>query len=251
MGSRFAARLDPSTRLGLRLTFVVVAVFLVTIPFGVLLYEVMARGGMVNVDQEVAAHQDLENHVDGDRVLFAQVLTQFGSTALLASVVVLTVSYLAFRRRRRNAMFVLVTSVLGVIVNNTLKVMVGRSRPQFDDAVAHALGNSFPSGHAMNSAVVYGTLLVVMWRPLRTLRWRVTALSLLSGLVLAIAASRVVLTVHYVSDVVAGVVLGAAFVIGSAAAFRAWQDEGDQPHGQERAHHPRRTRSEASDTNQS
>lgn len=229
MRPRIAARFDPTTRLGLRLTLVVVAVFLVAVPFGVLLFEVMTRGGLVNVDQEVADHQNLENHLDRDRVPFARVLTQFGSTAVLATAVVLAVSYLAFRGRRRSATFVLATCVLGALVNNTLKVMVGRSRPQFDDAVAHALGKSFPSGHAMNSAIVYGTLFVVMWWPLRTWRRRATASVLLSGLVVAIAGSRVVLTVHYVSDVVAGVVLGIAFVIGSTAAFQAWQLESDRP----------------------
>ena len=112
---------------------------------------------------------------------------------------------------------------------NGFQVVVGRSRPQFDDAVTHALGKSFPSGHAMNSAVVYGAILVVLWQPMRTWRRRVTLLGLFTGLVVGIAASRVVLTVHYVSDVVAGVVLGVAFVAGSTAAFRIWQVDDPDP----------------------
>lgn len=225
MGSRFAARFDPDAPRGLRLTLVVAAVFLVAVPFGVLVLEVATRGRVVKIDAAVAWHQNLDNHIDRDRVAYAQVLTQFGSTAVLVAVVAATVSWLALLGRRRQALYVLITSAFGAIMNVTLKAAIGRSRPHFDDAVAHALGKSFPSGHAMNAAVVYGAVIVVLWQPLRGWRRRVTLLGLLSGLVVGIAASRVVLTVHYVSDVVAGVVLGVALVLGSAAAFQVWQVE--------------------------
>ena len=78
----------------------------------------------------------------------------------------------------------------------------------------------------MNSTVVYGSLLVLAWDPLRTARRRVIGGVLVASLIGAIATSRVVLGVHYTSDVVAGITLGSAFVLASAAAFNAWQHEG-------------------------
>jgi undecaprenyl-diphosphatase len=88
-----------------------------------------------------------------------------------------------------------------------IKIVVGRDRPTFDQVLAVATGGSFPSGHAMNSTIVYGTLFALSalaWS--RPVRRRVATAA--SALVAAIAASRVYLGVHYPSDVVVGVLLG-------------------------------------------
>ena len=200
---------------------------LIAVPFGLLLLEVVFRGPLTSLDQRIADQQNAADLRDGSRVRLAQLITHLGSTLVLTVIVVVVTLYLAvFHRRRRQALYLITTAVLGVTVNNIIKTMVGRSRPHFSNAVAHALGKSFPSGHAMNSTVVYGALLLLAWRPLRTTARRALALGATTVIITAIAASRVVLGVHYVTDVVAGVVLGAAFVLASAAAFTAWQHEG-------------------------
>ena len=221
-------RIDPhAAKLGVRLTLIVVAAILVAVPFGILLLEVLFKGPLTRVDQRIADRQNTDNLRDGDRVHLAQLATHLGSTVVLIAVVVVAAVFLAvFHHRRRQALFLVTTAVLGVITNNIIKAVVGRSRPHFTNAVAHAFGKSFPSGHAMNSTVVYGSLLLLAWPRLRTLARRLTAASITVVLVVSIAASRVALGVHYVSDVVAGVVLGAAFVLASAAAFKAWEHEG-------------------------
>ncbi len=219
--------LDPNARVGVRLTLIVIALILLAIPFGALLLEVVFKGPLVGLDQRIATRQNLDNLRDGDRVTLARVVTQFGSTPVLIGVVIFACVYLAvLHRRRRRALYLITTSVLGVVVNNIIKALVARSRPHFDHAVAHAFGKSFPSGHAMNSTVVYGSLLVLAWGPLRTAARRAIAGVLVASLVGAIATSRVVLGVHYASDVVAGIALGSAFVLVSTAAFKAWQHEG-------------------------
>jgi undecaprenyl-diphosphatase len=78
----------------------------------------------------------------------------------------------------------------------------------------------------MNSTVVYTSLLLLAWPRLRSVGARMLAAAATALLVFAIAASRVVLTLHYVSDVVAGIILGVAFVLASAAAFTTWRHEG-------------------------
>ena len=217
----------PSAKLGLRLTLTVVALILVAIPFAFLLLQVLVKGPLTRVDQRIADQQNRYNLRDGYRVHVAKLVTQLGSTVVLIAIVLVVAVFLAvFRRRRRQALFLVTTAVLGVITNNIIKTVVGRSRPHFTTAVAHALGKSFPSGHAMNSTVVYGSLLLLAWPRLRTGLRRAAAAAVAAVLVLAIAASRVALGVHYVSDVVAGIVLGAAFVLASAAAFKAWEHEG-------------------------
>jgi membrane-associated phospholipid phosphatase len=145
--------------------------------------------------------------------------------------------YLAvYRKRRRQALFLVTSAVVGLVVNNVAKALVGRTRPQFDGAVVHEFGNSFPSGHAMNSTVVYGSLVVLIWSLAGARRTRIASLVAATTVVAAIATSRVVLEVHYMSDVIAGIVLGTALVLASAAAFTTWQHEGGQlPTALERA----------------
>ncbi|MEO5900349.1 MAG: phosphatase PAP2 family protein [Ilumatobacteraceae bacterium] len=206
---------------------IVTAFVLVAIPFAFLLLEVVLKGPLTVHDQQVADELNRYNVREDDGVELARVVTQLGSTAVLVAVVVVAVVWLAvFHRRRRQALFLVVTAALGLALNNVLKVVVGRARPHFAHGGGSAFGSSFPSGHAMNSTVVYGCLLVIAWPFLRSVRARIGAFVVTAGVVLAIAASRVVLTVHYVSDVVAGIVLGTAFVLASAAAFTAWRQEG-------------------------
>jgi len=115
--------------------------------------------------------------------------------------------------------FVAVAATIGTAVNNLLKVGFGRDRPNFA-GISSATGNSFPAGHAMHSTIIYGSLLVIGWSALRSRLARGIALVVWAVLIATIAVSRLVLTVHYASDVVAGVVLGIAFATVAAAVFR-------------------------------
>jgi undecaprenyl-diphosphatase len=220
-------RLDPETKLGLRLTLTVVAFALVAVPFAFLLLEVLFKGPVTRSDQRFSDQINNYNLRDPGALRLARLVSLLGSTLVLAGIVLAVIVYLAaFHRRRRQALFLLTTAVLGLLLNNVLKLLVGRARPHFSNTTSTAFGSSFPSGHAMNSTVVYGSLLILAWPRLRTGGTRLLAAAAAAILVLAIAASRVVLTVHYVSDVVAGIVLGMAFTLASAAAFTTWRQEG-------------------------
>jgi undecaprenyl-diphosphatase len=119
-----------------------------------------------------------------------------------------------------------VTPLGGGIVDSLVKILVNRPRPVVDHPVATAMGHSFPSGHAMSSVVTYGALLLV-FLPLVTGRWRHLTVGLISVLILGIGTSRLLLGVHFVSDVVGGWILGLAWLLGAVAVFETWRvDEG-------------------------
>src|SRR4051794_12267954 len=112
------ARLDPEARLGLRLTLIVIAAVLIAIPFGLLLLEVLFRGPLTSFDQRIADQQNAADVRDGSRVRLAQFVAHLGSTPVLIVIVVIATIYLAvFHRRRRQALYLVVTAVLGVTVN--------------------------------------------------------------------------------------------------------------------------------------
>lgn len=217
-------RLDPEARFGLRFTMIVVALVLLVAPFGFLLAEVLAKGPITRFDQRVANHANSYALRTPGAVTAAKVASALGSTRVLFALVGLVAVYFLLRRRQpRPAIFLVATAIAGSVLNRVLKVTVGRSRPHFAHAVSTEFGKSFPSGHAMNSAVVYGAIVMLVWLRFRDRRVRICTVVAGATLVCAIAASRVVLGVHYVSDVVAGVVLGTAFVLASGAAFRFWR----------------------------
>jgi len=218
------ARLDPAARFGLRLTLVGVALTLVAIPFTALLLQVLAKGPLTRADGRVANTLNGWVHGRGGVVPTLKAISFLGRPPLLAVWVLIAAVLLWRRSRRRQAVFAAVTSLGGGIVDTLVKASVNRPRPVVDHPVASALGKSFPSGHAMSATVTYGALLVVL-SPLLTPRWRRPAFVATVLLVLAVGCSRLLLGVHFVSDVVGGFVLGLAWLLAAVAVFETWRVE--------------------------
>jgi undecaprenyl-diphosphatase len=220
------ARLDPSSRFGLRLTLAGIAIVLVAVPFSTLLFAVVAKGPIVRLDGRVA--DDLNGWVR-NRYWAVHVLrgiSFLGGPPMLDAIVAVAAIVMWRRGRPRLVAFLIVAPLGGGIVDSLVKLAVARPRPIVHHPVASAVGKSFPSGHAMSSTVTYGAMLVV-FLPLVAPAFRRAALVLVVVLVLAIGASRLLLGVHFVSDVVGGYVLGVAWLAGAVAAFETWRvDEG-------------------------
>ena len=157
-----------------------------------------------------------------------EVLEVVGSAVVYGPLFALVGLWLLRQRLPRLALFVAVTVGGGPLLNRLAKALVDRARPVLEDPVAGAEGLSFPSGHAQ-SAIVASSVLLLVALPLLPGRRRMAALALAAGYVLAIGFSRVALGVHYVTDVLAGYALGAAWVAAMTAAFRAWRRERGRP----------------------
>jgi membrane-associated phospholipid phosphatase len=141
-----------------------------------------------------------------------RVLTTLIALALLA------------RRHVRLGAWTLVTVWGAALLGLVLKVLVDRTRPDLVDAVATAPGNSFPSGHALTSTVGSAVLLLLVM-PLLRGRWRALAVGVAVAIPVATGFARVGLGVHFLSDVVAGELLGLAWVVTTTAIFRAWRHD--------------------------
>ena len=126
----------------------------------------------------------------------------------------------AWRRHglRTRAMWAFVTLMVAWGLQLAAKGVVQRARPVVDEAVAHAPGYSFPSGHAANTAAAGVVLTTLVW-PLLGRRGRVVVPTLVTIAVLVTAADRVLLGVHYPSDVVAGIAFGVAVTGASFAGY--------------------------------
>lgn len=145
---------------------------------------------------------------DGLTTVMAAV-TWCGNGPTLTGVAVCAVLLLVALRQRVPALYVAAASAGAGALNSLLKLAFSRPRPVLLAHLTEVGGYSFPSGHAMAGAAIYGALAVVA--ALRFPRQRPWVVAPCAMLVLAIGTSRVYLGVHYPSDVLAGWALGVAW----------------------------------------
>ena len=206
-----------------------IAVVAVGLGFGVLLLLVRLRWGpLQGLDRGVA--EGFNHLLSRHPVLVdvATVISRAGGRPVLIWLVGAAVVLLLFRRRPRLAIYLVVTGVGALLLDPSVKTLVGRLRPVVDVPVASAPGNSFPSGHALGSAVVYGALLLV-FLPAIAPRWRRLWIAVPIMIVVLIGLSRIALGVHFLSDVLAGWLLAAAWLGCTGYAFRLWRREAGHP----------------------
>lgn len=231
----------PATRFGLRVGLVAVALALVAVPFALLLFLVQERWRpLLRVDE--GARDGLHAYVlDHDWFVTAmRAVSDIGSGPVYMTVFGLVAGWLLWRRLPRLAVFAVVSMVGSSLLNGMVKEAVNRARPVLPDPVVQLSSKSFPSGHAQG-IVVASAVLLLIFLPALHRSGRSLAAGLAVIMIVAVGFSRVALGVHYVSDVLAGYVLGAAWVAATTAAFSAWRREEGKPgvepiHGLEPEH---------------
>jgi membrane-associated phospholipid phosphatase len=205
------------------------SVVLAGVLFGVLLMLVRFHvGPLYSVDRGVA--DGVNHYVSQHKGLVAvlQGIASLGGRPIMIWLVVAAVVAMFIRRQPRLAVFLIIAGLGALILDPSLKALVGRLRPVVDVPVAHAPGNSFPSGHALGSFIVYGALLLVFLPTIKP-RLRPYVIGLVATLVVLIGMTRIALGVHFVSDVIAGWLLGAAWLGVTLYAFRLWRREEGRP----------------------
>ena len=135
-------------------------------------------------------------------------LTALGSPIVLALVVLAAVGFLLLQGRNRTAVAVALTCFSGELLDNLLKQAFSRPRPTVVPALREVWSTSFPSGHAMESAIVYLTLGAMLMRVSGRRLTKIYCLLVAVLLTALVGISRVWLGVHYPTDVVGGWMIG-------------------------------------------
>lgn len=222
-------RLDPRAEgrgLAARLALGALAALVVAVPFTLLMLLVLSEWEpLEQLDRSVAdwfhgLAAERPNLIDALRTV-SMVTDPFVFRLVVVGVAV----WLWRRGARLLAAWAVVTAAVGGVLGVLLKLLVERSRPTFPEPVHTASGFSFPSGHALNSMLCVGILLLVFLPVLRTRGRRLAAYAVGASVVLLTGYDRVALGVHFVSDVVAGWVAALATLAGTATAFEVWRRE--------------------------
>ncbi|MEA2339561.1 MAG: hypothetical protein QOE82_3568, partial [Thermoanaerobaculia bacterium] len=131
---------------------------------------------------------------------FFTIMTIIGGPLGLAVLLTIIGIILAIRRRWRWLVYLAVTAGGGALLNLELKRYFARARPDVAAMLRRANGYSFPSGHAMGSAVAFGALAYLAFRAIRSWPSKAAVIAFLYTLLAAVALSRVYLGVHWISD---------------------------------------------------
>jgi membrane-associated phospholipid phosphatase len=171
--------------------------------------EIGADEDLAQVD--VMLSDALKTHVSPGTLLLFSRITRLGDSTFLAVLATVIALILLWRRQWLHAGAWIVATSLGAVLNRVLKALFERSRPEHDHLMVTVSGWSFPSGHASGSFIVYGLLGYLLVRHTPPL-WHVPAVMLAVLLIVFVGFSRVILQVHYLSDVLAGYAFAAAWV---------------------------------------
>ena len=216
MAAALSARLDPSALTGLALTVAGVAAIVGAVFFGLVFF--MIRGHFGIADLDVAAARFAARHATHGSTTILRKFTQLGGAVVLVPLAVVVWLTLGRRRGLVTSFAFLVLTVGGQFaIADLVKWIVDRTRPNFDRLTGFS-GPSFPSGHAVASAcclAAFALLAGVGRSPRVQAALWATAVALAAG----ISCTRVLLGVHWLTDVIGGLALGWTWFIVCSIAF--------------------------------
>ena len=207
-----AARFSPGEAFGLHLTVGVLALLLAMAGFARIAGAVVAGAPITQLDVDLANW--LHAHAHGNAVLRSSlmVVTQLHSTPGVLALTALAGWWLVRRGARHWMLTLLVTVPGGMVLNVLMKHTFERARPHFDEPILTLTTYSFPSGHTVAATLLYGLLACYLTRHAQ--RWSARAgwILLACLMVALVAGSRLYLGAHYLSDVLAAMAEGCAWL---------------------------------------
>ena len=146
-------------------------------------------------------------------LMAAEDITALGGPAVLGLTVVAVTGYLLLQGLYRNGLFIFIASTGGWLLNWSLKATFDRTRPDIVPHLREVMTSSFPSGHALTSAAVYLTLGALLMPIAKGRGAKYYCVATAMGVTALVGASRVILGVHYPSDVLAGWLIGLSWAL--------------------------------------
>jgi undecaprenyl-diphosphatase len=209
-------RAEPSALTGLALTVAAAIVVIGGLAVGVLLIMVRREVGFARWDRSAASWG--AEHATDVSTEFLRIVSMIGGTAGIIVIIVVTAVF-EYRRIPSRAVlaFLAAVAVGQNLLANGIKLLVDRARPELSQLTGFA-GSSFPSGHSTAAAAVLAAVGLVVSRR-RSPRVRALMAGTAAGLAAAVATTRVLLGVHWLTDVMAGLALGWAWFAVCSIAF--------------------------------
>jgi undecaprenyl-diphosphatase len=181
---------------------------LLTIAF-FLLGHLVATSQPLRLDRWMAETMHADTGNGWERIM--RVVTEFGSGTVTVPLTLIVVGWLIREKRKQAATVIVVFWIGSKIIDQAAKAWYHRERPSFFPHVVDAGGYSYPSGHTVTALMTYGLIAAVLFHCVRGPR-RWIAFGLAALMTLCVAASRIVLGVHYLSDVTGSMLIAGAWL---------------------------------------
>jgi undecaprenyl-diphosphatase len=143
----------------------------------------------------------------------AEDITALGSGTVLGLTVLAVTGYLLLHGLYKNGLFIFAASAGGWLLNWLLKASFARARPDIVPHLREVMTSSFPSGHALTSAAVYLTLGALLMRIADGRLAKYYCIAIAMFVTFLVGCSRVLLGVHYPTDVIAGWLIGMSWAL--------------------------------------
>lgn len=144
---------------------------------------------------------------------FVRDISGLGGLGVLGLLILTSSIFLVISGNVKTALFVTFATLSGVALSSLLKLGFDRPRPDLIPHLTHIYSASFPSGHAMVSALVYMTLGALLAREVSGFWSKIFVMSVAISLTGLVGLSRLYLGVHWPSDIVAGWAAGATWAL--------------------------------------
>jgi membrane-associated phospholipid phosphatase len=214
------ARLSSRESSGLYLTLLLLLLLIATWVFGAIAEDVVTRDPLTIIDARFSVwlHGHTLPWLTASMSLITRVHSLFG-------VIVMTLAvgaYLWTRRLRVWVLRLMLAVFGGMLLNLLLKYVFMRPRPQLADPLLALTTYSFPSGHTLAATVFYGTLCALVVSRAHRWRWRLLGIAGPGLIILLVGFSRIYLGAHYLSDVLAAIAEGLAWLAFCFVAIGEW-----------------------------
>ncbi|HEY5438106.1 MAG TPA: phosphatase PAP2 family protein [Acidimicrobiales bacterium] len=207
LGQRFTKwRGTQSALMALLLSFVIIA--LITVAVGLLVFHVLAHGYIGTVDRSFSRWLELHRSKGWNHWTYEA--TFVGSSIPVAVIAAVVTVLLAFRRWGRQALLLIFGLVVELAVFLTANYTVRRPRPSIRHVGATPSTFSFPSGHEAAAVVLYGGIAVIVFIATKHLLPRILVGAFATVMIVGIGISRIYRGDHFLSDVIAGLLVGVA-----------------------------------------
>lgn len=140
-------------------------------------------------------------------------ITALGSATVLGFLVIILCLLFLILKRAGDAVQLMSAALGAILLTEMLKMVLRVPRPDEMNRLVHATGYSFPSGHTLSAASIYLTIAILVARDFKNPSKKFAIGGLFIILILAVALSRVYLGVHYMSDVLGGILIGTSWAL--------------------------------------